>query len=677
MKNPLPSFVSVLVSRVSSLAVGILLLCAAPAYSGWLGGDWNYRRALEVNWDADHANGRELAMAEFYSAGHCSADGADVRVTDANGRIIPSHVLDMGPGDLVRIVFALQPHDTHYCVYFGNPNPPPPPAGTEDVKYLSGLLLEMRQFDGPLVKMRLDFPSAWDDAGPVIGKTLIDQPFYGLDPFGDFEQDVYKLSGSFSVPVADDYLFTGNLSGRGLLMIDGQGTLYIPGHAPDIRHRVMVHLAAGRHDFALYGQAFGHTQAFAIGWRLPNSPAVAIMPRNAFGILGHARAGALEEFGKTLVADFSPNYLGELFVADNDHYSHHYQFTAAVPNGADQSFMRFDWDLGDGTTAGGRTLEHVYVTPGIYPIRLTIRIGDHSDTQTIRLPVDRDWTSLDQPREDTALTQARIIARYDLSQIPEDWLPWIARIGQQARQDDLMLSAAGQMASRSHHANRDECLSTLRRLTTDLEIAGKTDAAIQLWSNVPNDSDLQPAAACALANQLIWTQADFSKALQAVSSFGESSDPTARRIYAEALILNNRADEGTKILNDLQADQDHSGTPSAAISGAAARTIEFRIDQRDWQSGQEEWETWQSRCPSSFVEGYSVLLRMKLMELRSSPAAAASVAEAFATAIPNSPYAPTLLDRASKLLAKTDPAKSKQLRDELKNQYPEDPLSQQ
>jgi hypothetical protein len=70
------------------------------------------------------------------------------------------------------------------------------------------------------------------------------------------------------------------------------------------------------------------------------------------------------------------------------------------------------------------------------------------------------------------------------------------------------------------------------------------------------------------------------------------------------------------------------------------------------------------------------VLRTKLMELRNRPEAAAKVAEAFATAVPMSPYAPQLLDRASKLLATDDPTKSLALRQLLKQKYPEDPLSQ-
>ena len=71
-----------------------------------------------------------------------------------------------------------------------------------------------------------------------------------------------------------------------------------------------------------------------------------------------------------------------------------------------------------------------------------------------------------------------------------------------------------------------------------------------------------------------------------------------------------------------------------------------------------------------------MLLRVKLMTIAGHPAAAAKVAEAFARAMPRSSYSPSLLDTASKLLARIDPGKSASMREMLKSRYPEDPLSQ-
>ena len=85
-------------------------------------------------------------------------------------------------------------------------------------------------------------------------------------------------------------------------------------------------------------------------------------------------------------------------------------------------------------------------------------------------------------------------------------------------------------------------------------------------------------------------------------------------------------------------------------------------------------ETW--RTPADFLEGYSLLLRVRLMELRKLDLAAAKVAEAFANAVPKSSYSPKLLDKASRLLKTSERIKSVALHELLKKRYPEDPLSQ-
>ena len=99
----------------------------------------------------------------------------------------------------------------------------------------------------------------------------------------------------------------------------------------------------------------------------------------------------------------------------------------------------------------------------------------------------------------------------------------------------------------------------------------------------------------------------------------------------------------------------------------------------DWlkvlDTAAEKWDDWQRRFPSSFLEGYSALLKTRILQGRNPPLAA-KVAAAFAKSVPDSPYSPQLLDIASKLLAKSDKAQSDALRQLLQSKYPEDPLAQ-
>ncbi len=113
---------------------------------------------------------------------------------------------------------------------------------------------------------------------------------------------------------------------------------------------------------------------------------------------------------------------------------------------------------------------------------------------------------------------------------------------------------------------------------------------------------------------------------------------------------------GAKVLDAIQVKDD--AARRVAVSGAVARTIEAFLEDKDWESGDDTWDDWMTRFPSDFLGGYAVWLKVRLIETRGSPAVAAKLAEAFVMAVPTSAYAPRLLDKAAKLLEKSDSAKS-------------------
>ncbi len=252
----------------------------------------------------------------------------------------------------------------------------------------------------------------------------------------------------------------------------------------------------------------------------------------------------------------------------------------------------------------------------------------------------------------------------------------MAMLDRDGNQLDAMMAVCKRLATEPAHPEPSQALHVLDVCTmTGLKDSHRA-AALALWDQIGAKSDLQPRAAKFQGNLLVWWDADFAKAAKVMEPFGSAPDADAgsARLYAEALILSQKVDAGKKILLRLPVKDDPRRQP--AISGAMARSVEFYIGEQDWETGEEQWDKWESKYPAVFLEGYSVVLRVKLMQLRGAALPAAKVAEAFSTAMPNSSYAPELLDMASKLLSKTDPGKSKSLREALKKRYPEDPLSQ-
>lgn len=653
------------------LSVVCVFILARSAGAAWMEG-WSHRRVVDLEWVGDRP-GDDLAMVDVWTAGHHQPDGTDVRVTADELRIIPSRVLMVGPGDVVRVAFAPVRPVKRYCVYFGNPRPPAPPKGTEELSIRAGLLLEMHSLEAAPPGNFREIERAFSASTRVIGRTIVSRLYLGINPFGDQVSIISRFSGVLNAPTDGSYTFAGSASDRGALFIDGKPVLLIPNLVPDTRFNAKIDLKKGKHDIAFYHVNVAGEQRLSVVWKTPNSANYELIPPEAFGLLHNTTVGGLEQQGKTFAADFRMEYLGECFFSD--HYTHRYRFTAVPPKGPAAATARYEWDFGNGQTAGGPAVEQVYLLDGLYPITLTVRMGNQSDAQTTRIAVSRFHAKLDNPPTDLPSQQTAIVSRYDLARLPPTWLPWTTLLFVRTR-DVAGIEKAAMALARSDQADGGLTMRALNDASFELLSAGKLDVARRMWQAVPQDSKLQPQAAEAQARVLLWRAADFPAALKLLETHVRQHPKNAaiQRLYAQALVLSGRAAEAKKILDQLPIQG--NAAQQAAITGALARTVEFYITQGDWQSGEETWEKWNQQYPADFLEGYSVLLQTRLMELARYPQAAAKVAEAFALAMPRCSYSPRLLHRAGKLLEQSDPARSNALIELLKQKYPEDPLSQ-
>lgn len=638
------------------------------AHAAWFDAAWPFRREINVNWEAEKSQGHELGLAQVYTAGRHKEDGSDVRVAAEDGRQLPSRVLGVGPGDQVRIVFALTKGQRRYYVYFGNPNPAPKPRGTDDVNYHAGLLMEMRSFPGGPADNPAQLQGAFDRSKRTIGLTMLPTLFTGRNPFGDHPNWVSKLSGSLYAPLDGEYVIAVAAKDRGALLIDGTATVFCPHLVGDTRFNAKVTLKKGRHDLVFYHANLGGEGMVSVVWKKPDSQKFELIPREGFGALYRAVPGPLEENRKTLTADFKAEFLGEAFFAN--HYAFRYRFTANLPR---TQPPKYDWDFGDGQTAQGNSVEHVYLVEGNYPVKLTARIASNSDTQTTKFHASRDWEGEKNLVDDPAV-QSKIVETYKLDALPVAQLPWAVLLHERANRIEAALVAGTKLATTPSGYDATLAISSLVDTSREALSAGKIEPLVRMWDSIPRDSAMQPTAARLYSSLLVWRVADFEKACAILAAQPKGKDHAVDRLYGQALVLNQKLAEGKKILESLPVEGPKDR--QAAMRGAMARTVEYYIDQKDPEPGEDQWEKWQRQYPADFLEGYSVLLRVRLIEVRKQPEVAAKIAEAFALAVPRSSYAPSLLDAASRLIEKSSPAKSADLRKLLKQKYPEDPLSQ-
>ena len=637
----------------------------SQARATWFDAGWKFRRPVEAIWNAEHGTGEQLCFATFYTAGHAKPNGDDIRVATDEGKLVASRIIDIS-ADRVRLIFALPKLQKNFYVYFGNDSAP---KSDLELKTTSGLLLECKHFSGGRHDSMEELRDAWDRAGPIIGATMINRPFLGYNPATDDDRTISRISGNLFAPSDGDYLFAGSADDRAALFIDDKPVLLIPAFVGDIRFNTTLHLARGQHAFVVYHLNTGIDFRVSIGWRVPGLPKVDVIPIEPFGAVPRGVVGALEEIKKPMTADFTAENRGEFFVAD--HYLLRCRFSAQIPKNLNS--VEYEWDFGDGQTASGSLVDHVFLDPGTYPVKCTFHLGANSDSQTSRFIVSRDYERTNIPADD-AKDQSKFVARYDFAKLPAEQLPQAVLLLVRAGDADNALVAASALARATTHPNKSRALDALRETQQLALSAGKLSDVAKMWNELPDHSDLNPEAICDKADFLLWREGNFDAAQVALEMFASSHDVRVQSHYVQALVLTQRTEAAKQVLQTIPSQS--NPIRQSALSGAAARSIEFFIRDGDVESGEDAWNAWQTRSPADFLEGYSVLLRVKLMELRKLDSAAAKVAEAFANAVPTSSYSPRLLDEASRLLKPSDPSKGAALHELLKKRYPEDPLAQ-
>lgn len=634
----------------------------------WLEKDFTSRRLAHVAWDADRNRADELAQVEFLTAGLLKADGARVVVRAADGNVMPSRLLQVGPGDQARVAFGLRQGQRDYLIYFGNPAAKATPQSQPELPQ-RGLLMEMNLWNGQPVNSSDQILRAWQATqNQPIGRILVDAPFLGVNPLGDQDRTIAKFSGSLYAPVDGDYQFAASADDRGALYIDGQPVVYAPYAVGDIRFNKTIPLKRGQHDFVFYEVNTGGELRFTVGWKRPDMPRVEPIQPQAFGLVRKSVPAVLEIQDQSLIADFSAEVKSEIFFADN--YSYRVILTANPPPGSN---ITYTWELGDGTTATGLQVEHVYLTGGQFPVKLTVGAHGKADTRISSIWVRRDWQRAANPPAQEPGEIATIVAKYPLDQLQAESLRRAVLLQWIAEQRAASLEAAGELASREKHSNPQASVDAIRKVTLSVIDAGGQDAAIAIWEKVPAKSNLKPLASVEQASQLLWHLGDIQGAMKVLSSVNRSS-PAARQQYAQLLVLTGRAEEGKVALEALPVRGDPD--KRVALSGALARSVEFYIEEKDAESADEEWDRWADQFPMDFLDGYSMLLKVQIMQIRGGRAGAANLAEAFANALPQSSYGPSLLETAAKGIQDQDPNRAHQLRQLLKDKYPEDPRAQ-
>jgi len=270
-----------------------------------------------------------------------------------------------------------------------------------------GLLLETRRYRQCNLNDFESVKSAFEAAKP-IGSDYVDGVHHSYNPFAPRPAPfLSRYQGTLRVSTAGEYGFFVSSQDCGFLLIDGKVIASAPGrHGPTRRARPgtrhKTRLSAGAHSFAFYHAASGPVAMMVAAWEVkpagPKPRPVAIPPE-AFhaGAIGRVETGPVETRRERLVPDFLVEIAGDVLLPDDPQHLIGVQFQNISPP-ALATKSKMTWDFGDGQTSDQTHPRHVYLRPGLYTVKLTIKRGVKPFAMSNRVQIDQPVvTARDKP----------------------------------------------------------------------------------------------------------------------------------------------------------------------------------------------------------------------------------------------------------------------------------------
>jgi tetratricopeptide (TPR) repeat protein len=652
-----------------------------------------------------------IVVIEFLHHGEIRADGRNVIVAARNKELVPSRLLQFGPGDFCRLAFQTVKGHSEYNVFYGGqpPREASPPWTCQD-----GLLLETRRL-GPCDFNNLDSLRKAFDAATPIGADYVPTVFHGTNPFSLAQEPfLSRYTGLLEVPKAGVFGFLTSSQDCSFLSIDDKLVASAPGYhgpmwqaLPGSRHDVQ--LSAGMHKFQYDHAAAGPSAIMAAFVEVdpagPNPTQPKPIPPGTFRWrrVGHLAAGNVSLRTARYVPDFVAKIIGEVPLPDN----HLPLIAVSLRDDSPKSLAtqgKFQWDFGDGQTSDRREVEHVYLRPGLYAVKLSIRRGGKSLETTNRIYVDRppppypvkphtldqylrivetyDPKTLDAAslRQMVLLLEAKALALADRSkdavrtaeaieddpelrpgvELPEPRADRAHAGELLSESDEYLVKAieAGKVAFTGESAAKgDADLLRLAELVGPVARyrLGDARSAGQIWRGaaqriVAGDAkaECEVAAADIALNDLVKAAAAKTLLDAATKHLSTQTGPVAAEFHRVWGDYYAAAGDGKSARRHYIKAQQAARSPigwveRSAWLGAHARSTEEFLKARKHFRAIEELRAWQQQFPAEKLDGYWTLLFARYWANRGLYAQAIAQAEQLQAVNPDSPYIDQLL----------------------------------
>ncbi len=641
------------------LALWTLSLFVFPvgAAEPWRLPDWTARAVVEIPAPSTEAD-VDAAGVKVLCQGRAKPDGADYRVLDAAGKPVPFQLDFHDPEHYSLLTFKADNPKQKFFVYFGNPKATRAAEQTVDFPAPGG---------GPptggwiphadFVYQTIDRPHAADitkehdpDNIAEMTKLIADSKAKdgarwqrrvadGYNPFGSSEYYISIYRGWVRVPKAGPYQFCTVSNKASFSFLDGKPLIHWPGqHTVERGARgevnTKVELTAGPHYLEYYHETTPLEHMAYLGWR-PSGDAGQFSPiPESFYTSPHAAVVTAYEDAKGPLLTFEPAIVDSVWPVERDAGQYtRVRFTVGktppLPDGTN-----YQWDFGDGQTASGPEVDHVYLTLGLQTATLT------AGTQTAHCPLSIFEIEhvVDQFKEGRPQDYAKLVKGYDRNKLSADALQELqhllaegdepaeaVEVGKtflqrfpnveplaQARVRRLMADCAVRMAK----GNLDEAIANYEAaLVKETPAVEKLDVLAHLIRLVGVQRE-QPEKAAP-----IFTKADETAKSAKVDDEVQAAYRRTVIAMGDVRLWQGKLDDARTLY--VRAEKLGAFIPSqvrAARLGAYPDSLQEYLDAGNTGAALDLVDKWDEKFPSDKPNGHSFFWRGKVLMRRGQPA---------------------------------------------------------
>lgn len=655
------------------------------------GTEFDVRRTVTVPSEGSYP----IVVTEFYCHGALAPDGRNLVVAASNRELVPWRILQLGPGDFCRLAFQTVANQQYYEIFYGGEPPSevsPPWTGRD------GLLLETRRYKDCNLNSLESVRDAFDASTPY-GSDYVENVYHSCNPFWPQpEPFLSRYTGYLHIATAGTYGFLTSSQDCSFLLIDGKEVVSAPGRHGRMTQalrgsRKDVPLAAGPHRFEYHHAATGPGAVMVAVWEVSPTdpkPQPTLIPPEVFRTrsVGRLPVGSPTLRTRRAIPDFAVEIMGDVPLPDNEWALIGVSFRDTSPQALTMQ-SKVLWEFGDGQTSDKLKTDHVYLRPGLYTVKLTLKRGTRGIEVANRVMIDRPLlTAKDQqklhklddylpilrtydPHTLAAASLRQLVLAYEAKaaalQAPPDEEPAeedpaatpVAPPPVDVRPLLTEAVAAGKVAFLGESAAHDAAeLHKLARLVGPMarDRLGDSELALQIWQGAAGRIDVdvlraecEIEAADVAVNDLL--DAPAAKRLLDAAAARLGAVPTGpvpskrQRVLGDCLAAGGDGPAAQKAYEQAERilGTNRDLQQRTAWRGAHSRSAEAFIKEGQFDRAAEQLHQWQDEFPSETLDGYLTLMYARYWAGRGKYAQAIAQAERLQAVSPDSPYVDLLL----------------------------------